>query len=125
MGLGPDLQMDVQVGLCDVCVLALKEKCGRRLLSIATEITFQVRANSGEHAREIVRELKSQALDNMMLQANIRSLIFTARQPGRVHGAGCECRAANTTLLMNNTCQKLAEREMSGSQALTDFFHYN
>jgi hypothetical protein len=68
----PTHGVDVQVGLCDVCVLSLKEKCGRRLLSIATEITFQVRATSGEHAREIVRELKSQALDNMMLQANIR-----------------------------------------------------
>ena len=115
-GLVPDLQVDVQVGLCDVCVLALKEKCGRRLLSIATEITFQVRANSGEHAREIVRELKSQALDNMMLQANIRYLIFTARQPGRVH----ECRPANPTWLTDNACQHWAEREMSGSHALTD-----
>ena len=60
------------MGLSDVCVLSLKEKCGRRLLSIATEITFQVRASSGEHARVIVRELKSHALDAMMLQANIR-----------------------------------------------------
>jgi hypothetical protein len=87
-----------------VCVLALKEKCGRRLLSIATEITFQVRANSGEHAREIVKELKSQALDNMMLQANIRYRIFTARQPRCVHGAGCECRPANPTWLTDNAC---------------------
>ena len=68
-----------QVPLSDVCVLSLKEKCGRRLLSIATEITFQVRADSGEHAREIVRDLKSQKLDAVMLQANIRIRPDTAR----------------------------------------------
>ena len=68
-----------QVPLSDVCVLSLKEKCGRRLLSIATEVTFQVRADSGEHAREIVRDLKSQKLDAIMLQANIRIRPDTAR----------------------------------------------
>jgi hypothetical protein len=34
---------------------------------------LKVRANSGEHARDIVRDLKSQTLDNMLIQANIRS----------------------------------------------------
>ena len=65
-----------QVHLSDVCVLSLKEKCGRRLLSIATEISFQVRAETSEHAQNIVRDLESPTLDNMMLQANIRYVAF-------------------------------------------------
>jgi hypothetical protein len=76
-----------QVGLSDVCVLSLKEKCGRRLLSIATEITFQVKASSREHAQEVVRDLKSSSLDSMMLQANIRIRPDTARAPDESGGS--------------------------------------
>jgi len=67
------------VDLSDVCILSLREKCGRRLLSTATEITFQVKSSSPDEAASIVRELKSQSLDAMMLQVNIRIRPDTAR----------------------------------------------
>jgi len=72
----PTHGVDVQVGLCDVCVLSRKEKCGRRLLSIATDITFQMPTASIDvsidvGSQHISRE-RCRLEDNLMLRADVR-----------------------------------------------------